>query len=211
MKMSWFLLLLLVLQYGVLTTGVARPAVVSIGAMYTADTINGKVTNIAMDAAVRDVNSDPRVLHGSKLVLNLHDSNFSGFLGIIGALQFMEKDTVAIIGPQNSGMAHVLSHLANELRVPLLSFTALDPTLNALQYPFFVQTAPSDLFQMTAVADMVRYYGWREVIAVFTDDDQGRNGIAALGDKLAERRCRIAYKAALPPITEVTRDQLQMY
>ncbi|MCL7023811.1 hypothetical protein MKW94_000673, partial [Papaver nudicaule] len=208
MKMSWFLLLLSVLQFGVLTNGVARPAVVNIGAMYTASTINGKVGKIAMDAAVQDVNSDPRILRGSKLVLTSHDSNFSGFLGIIGALQFMEKDIVAIIGPQNSGMAHVLSHLANELRVPLLSFTASDPTLNALQYPFFVQTAPNDLFQMTAIADMVQHYNWREVIVVFTDDDQGRNGIAALGDKLAERRCRISYKAALPPSTLATRDQV---
>ncbi|XP_026394731.1 glutamate receptor 3.2-like [Papaver somniferum] len=209
MKMSWFLLLLIVLRFGVLANGGARPAVVNIGAMYAVGTINGKVAKIAMEAAVQDVNSDPRVLRGSKLVLTLHDSNTSGFLSLIGALQFMEKDIVAIIGPQNSGMAHVLSHLANELRVPMLSFTALDPTLNALQYPFFVQTAPSDLFQMTAVADVVKYYGWREVIAVFTDDDQGRNGIAALGDKLAERRCRIAYKAALPPnYTDPNRDQI---
>ncbi|OVA00643.1 Ionotropic glutamate receptor [Macleaya cordata] len=207
MKLVW-LLLLSVLHFGVFTSGVSRPAVVNIGAIFTLGSINGKVSKIAMEAAVQDVNSDPRVLGGSKLVLKLHDSNFSGFMGIIGALQYMETDTVAIIGPQNSVMAHVLSHLANELQVPMLSFTALDPTLSALQYPFFVQTAPSDLFQMAAIADMVSYYGWREVIAVFTDDDHGRNGISALGDKLAERRCRISYKAALPPDPGATRDQI---
>lgn len=115
---------------------------------------------------------------------------------------------MAIIGPQTAVMAHVLSHLATELQVPLLSFTALDPTLSALQYPFFVQTAPNDLFQMTAIADMVSNYGWREVIAVFTDDDNGRNGIAALGDKLAEKRCKISYKAALPPDPGATRSEI---
>lgn len=115
------------------------------------------------------------------------------------ALKFLVTDTVAIIGPQNSVMAHVLSHLANELHVPLLSFTALDPTLTPLQYPYFVQTAPSDQFQMTAVTDIISYYGWREVIAVFSDDDQSRNGITVLGDKLAERRRKLSYKAALPP------------
>ncbi|KAB2050812.1 hypothetical protein ES319_A12G013000v1 [Gossypium barbadense] len=111
----------------------------------------------------------------------------------------METDTVAIIGPQSSEMAHVLSNLANELQVPLLSFTALDPSLSPLQYPFFVQTAPNDEFQMTAIAEMVSYFSWSEVIAIFSDDDQSRNGIITLGDKLAERRCRISYKAALPP------------
>ncbi|KAL1065678.1 hypothetical protein V6Z11_D12G013600 [Gossypium hirsutum] len=111
----------------------------------------------------------------------------------------METDTVAIIGPQSSEMAHVLSNLANELQVPLLSFTALDPSLSPLQYPFFVQTAPNDEFQMTAIAEMVSYFSWSEVIAIFSDDDQSRNGIITLGDKLADRRCRISYKAALPP------------
>ncbi|CAJ1971647.1 unnamed protein product [Sphenostylis stenocarpa] len=173
--------------------------VVKIGAIFTLKTINGQVSKIAIQAAEKDVNADPRIMGGRKLSINIHDSNFSGFLGFIGALKFLMTDTVAIIGPQASVMAHVLSHLAKELHVPLLSFTALDPTLTPLQYPYFVQTAPSDLFQMTAVADMISYFGWREVIAVFSDDDQSRNGITVLGDKLAERRCKLSYKAALPP------------
>ncbi|XP_043711031.1 glutamate receptor 3.2-like [Telopea speciosissima] len=204
-----WILLLLVLHFGVLSDGLSRPAVVNIGSIFSFNSINGKVAKIAMQAAVEDVNSEPKFLGGSKLQLTFHDSNFSGFLGIIGALKYMETDTVAIIGPQTAIMAHVISHLANELKVPLLSFTALDPTLSALQYPFFVQTAPNDFFQMTAIADMVSYYGWRDVIAVFNDDDSGRNGIAALGDKLAERRCKISYKAALPPDTIATRTDIQ--
>ncbi|KAF8377458.1 hypothetical protein HHK36_030836 [Tetracentron sinense] len=198
-----------------------RSGVVDIGAIFTFGSINGRVAKIAMKAAVDDVNSNTSVLGGRRLEITMHDSNYSGLLSIVGdslilvpipllitALQYMESDTVAIIGPQNSGMAHILSHVANELQVPLLSFTALDPTLSALQYPFFVQTAPNDLFQMTAIAEMVSYYGWREVIVVFTDDDHGRNGIAALGDKLAERRCKISYKAALPPDSVVTRGDI---
>lgn len=118
---------------------------------------------------------------------------------LITALKFMESESIAIIGPQNAVMAHVLSHLANELHVPFLSFTALDPTLSPLQYPYFVQTAPNDGFQMTAIADMINYYGWGEVVAVYSDDEQSRNGITALGDKLSERRCKISYKAVLPP------------
>lgn len=110
----------------------------------------------------------------------------------------METDTVAIIGPQSSDVAHVISHLANELHVPLLSFTALDSTLSHLQYPFFIQTAPNDLYQMSAIADIVSYFRFREVIAVYTDNDQSRNSITILGDKLVEKRCKLAYKAQLP-------------
>ncbi|XP_057525856.1 glutamate receptor 3.2-like isoform X2 [Amaranthus tricolor] len=172
---------------------------INLGAIFTLDTINGQVSQIAMKAAVDDINSDPNVLGARNLSLQIHDSNYNGFLSIMGALQFMETDTVAIIGPQSSIMAHVLSHLANELHIPLLSFTALDPTLSPIQYPYFFQTAPNDLFQMAAIAEIVSYYRWTQVVAIFTDEESSRNGITALGDKLTEKRARISYKAVLPP------------
>ncbi|KAF3960228.1 hypothetical protein CMV_015039 [Castanea mollissima] len=182
-----------------LSEGALRPDIVQVGAVFTFNTINGKVARIAMKAAEDDVNSDPSILGGSKLSILIHDSNFNEFLGIMGAMKFLETDTVAIIGPQTAVMAHVLSHVANEFHVPLLSFTALDPTLSPLQFPYFVQTAPNDQFQMTAIADMISYFGWGMIVAVFSDDDQSRNGITALADQLAERHCKISYKAVLPP------------
>ncbi|TYJ05529.1 hypothetical protein E1A91_A12G170300v1 [Gossypium mustelinum] len=111
----------------------------------------------------------------------------------------MESDVVAAIGPQSSGIAHVISHVVNELHVPLLSFGATDPTLSSMQYPYFLRTTPSDHFQMYAIADIVDYYGWREVIAIFVDDDYGRSGISVLGDALAKKRAKISYKAAFSP------------
>ncbi|KAL0357245.1 UNVERIFIED_CONTAM: Glutamate receptor 3.2 [Sesamum calycinum] len=187
---------------------VSRPEFVKIGSIFSFGTISGKVAKIAMKAAVEDVNSDPTFLGGTKLVLSMHDSNYSGFLGIIGGLKYMETNTVAIIGPQASGMAHILSHLANELHIPMLSFTALDPSLASLQYPYFIQTAPNDLFQMTAIADMISHFGYREVVVVYPDDEQNRGSITALGEKLAERSCRITYKALLSPEALATSEEI---
>ncbi|XVF59904.1 hypothetical protein PTKIN_Ptkin07bG0313300 [Pterospermum kingtungense] len=129
----------------------------------------------------------------------MQDSTYNGFMGIVEALNLMENETVAVIGPQFSVTAHLVSHIANELHVPLLSFAATDPTLTSLQFPFFVRTTQSDLFQMTAIADIIEYYEWRNVIAIYVDDDYGRNGISVLGDKLAETRSKISYKAPLSP------------
>ncbi|KAL3363897.1 hypothetical protein AABB24_012904 [Solanum stoloniferum] len=114
------------------------------------------------------------------------------------ALQLMEKEVIAAIGPQSSGIAHVISHVMNELQVPLLSF-ATDPTLSSLQYSYFLRTVPNDHFQMYAIADVVDYFGWKEVIAIFVDDDNGRNGISVLGDALAKKRAKLTYKAAFSP------------
>uniref|UniRef100_A0A1J3JEI1 Glutamate receptor n=1 Tax=Noccaea caerulescens TaxID=107243 RepID=A0A1J3JEI1_NOCCA len=200
--MNWVLVLgFIVLGAGGLLSERAsssRPPVIKVGALFGLNTMYGQIANIALKAAEEDVNSDPSFLGGSKLRILMSDAKRSGFLSIMGALQFMETDVVAIIGPQTSIMAHVLSHLANELTVPMLSFTALDPTLSPLQFPFFVQTAPSDLFLMRAIAEMITYYGWSDVVALYNDDDNSRNGVTALGDELEERRCGISYKAVLP-------------
>lgn len=125
----------------------------------------------------------------------------------VSAMTIIESGVVAIIGPQSSVIAHVVSQVAKGLQVPLLSFAATDPTLSSLEYPFLVRTSQNDLFQMAAIADILTYYEWREVTAIYTDDDYGRNGIAALGDKLAERRCTISYKARMNP--ELNREDIR--
>ncbi|KAG6503244.1 glutamate receptor 3.1-like isoform X2 [Zingiber officinale] len=176
----------------------SRPAVVNVGAMFTFDSTIGRVAKVAIHAAKDDINADQSVLRGSRIEILMSDTNCSGFSGMVEALQFMETDIVAIVGPQCSTIAHVISHVANELHVPLLSFAATDPTLTSLEYPFFVRTTNSDMFQMEAIAKIVDYYQWNQVIAIYFDDDNGRNGIAALGDALVYRRRKISYKARLP-------------
>ncbi|KAF7129905.1 hypothetical protein RHSIM_Rhsim10G0193400 [Rhododendron simsii] len=217
---------------GVSTNSSNRPEEVKIGSMFSFNSAIGKVAKVALEAAIEDVNSNPAILGGTKLNLTMYDANFSGFLGMVEgkhfrheeylcymeflkclknqrrtlALKFMESDTVAIIGPQSSVTAHVISHIANELQVPLLSFAATDPTLSSLQYPFFVRTTQNDQFQMAAIADIVEYYEWRDVIAIYADNDFGRSGIAALSDELAGKRCQISYKAPLDP--QATRTEI---
>ncbi|XP_059278798.1 glutamate receptor 3.3 [Lycium ferocissimum] len=193
---------------GLSGNGTSRPAVVNVGAIFTFDSTIGRVAKIAIQEAVKDVNSNSSVLQGTKLVVKLQNSNCSGFLGMVGALKFMETDVVAVIGPQSSVVAHTISHVANELQVPFLSFAATDPTLSSLQFPYFLRTTQSDLYQMTAIAEIIEYYGWKEAIAIFIDDDYGRNGISALDDTLASRRCRISYKAGISPGATVTRGDI---
>lgn len=186
----------------------SRPAVVNIGAIFTSDSTIGRVATIAIEEAVKDVNANSSILHGTRLAITLHNSNCSGFTGMVEALRFMETDVIAIIGPQSSVVAHIISHVVNELQVPLLSFAATDPTLNSLQFPFFVRTAQSDLYQMAAIAEIVDYYAWKQLIAIFIDDDYGRNGILALSDKLAKRQCKISYKVGIQPDSAVNRGDI---
>ncbi|CAL5072420.1 unnamed protein product [Urochloa decumbens] len=181
-------------------TGVpARPAEVRIGALFTFDSVIGKAVRPAIELAVAHVNADPSILRGTKLNVLMQDTNCSGFVGTVEALQLLAKDVVAVLGPQSSAVAHVICHAVNELRVPLVSFAATDPTLSSLEYPYFVRATQSDYYQMGAIASIISQYQWKQVIAIYVDDDYGRGGIMALGDALAKRKCKIAYKAKLPP------------
>ncbi|KAL0723945.1 hypothetical protein Bca4012_038544 [Brassica carinata] len=181
-----------------------RPSSVNVGALFTYDSFIGRAAKPAFKAAMNDVNADQTVLKGTKLNIVFQDSNCSGFIGTMGALQLMETQVVAAIGPQSSSIAHMISYVANELHVPLLSFGATDPTLSSLQYPYFLRTTQNDYFQMYAVTDFISYSGWRQVIAIFVDDECGRNGISVLGDALAKKRARISHKAAITPDSDTS-------
>ncbi|KAE8645743.1 glutamate receptor 3.7 isoform X2 [Cucumis sativus] len=117
----------------------------------------------------------------------------------------LEKEIVAMIGPQSSVVAHVISQIVNGLQIPLVSYAATDPTLSTLQLPFFLRTTISDSYQMAAMADLIDYYGWKEVIVIFLDDDYGRNGISFLGDELQKKMCRISHAFPLPSLDNLSK------
>ncbi|XP_019159052.1 PREDICTED: glutamate receptor 3.7-like isoform X4 [Ipomoea nil] len=199
-----------ILVLGLLTVTVKceRPAVVNVGAVFTFNSVSGRAAKTAMEIAVSDVNGDPSILNGTKLNLIKVDANSSAFLGSIGAFQVIDKKAVAIIGPESSSIVHMISFIATGLEVPLISFSASDPSLSASQFPFFVRMTQSDSVQMAALADLIRHYEWKEVIAIYVDDEYGRNGISSLSDELSQGMSKIHFKFPLSvnfDLGEVTR------
>ncbi|GMP50103.1 hypothetical protein CsSME_00016852 [Camellia sinensis var. sinensis] len=92
MSMIWILSLLLLLV-GIFANGFSgnvssRPAVVNIGAIFTFESTIGRVAEIAIEEAVKDVNFNASVLPGTKLVLQMQDSNCGVFLSLIGGTLF---------------------------------------------------------------------------------------------------------------------------
>lgn len=61
----------------------SRPTTVNIGALFTYNSFIGRSVKPAIMAAVHDVNSDPSVLHGTKLNVSFYDTNCSGFIGTV--------------------------------------------------------------------------------------------------------------------------------
>ncbi|KAJ4903428.1 Glutamate receptor 3.7 [Raphanus sativus] len=173
------------------------PRVINLGAVFTFDSVIGRASKVALEAAVSDVNADTSLLKETKLRLFMEDSSCNVLHGSFAAFEVLGKEVVAIIGPISSSIAHTLSDIAKGLKFPLVSFAATDPTLSALQFPFFLRTTPDDSHQMSALVDLIDFHGWKEVISVYSDDELGRNGVSALDDELDKRRFRISYKVPL--------------
>lgn len=53
-----------------------------VGGLLTFDSTIGRVAKVAIDAAREDVNSDPAVLAGTRLDIEMSNTNCSGFLGM---------------------------------------------------------------------------------------------------------------------------------
>lgn len=76
------------LSFGIISNGLStnvssRPVVVNVGAIFTLNSTIGRVAKIAIEEAVKDVNANSSVLRETKLVVNINNTNCSGFLGMV--------------------------------------------------------------------------------------------------------------------------------
>lgn len=60
-----------------------RPSVVNVGAIFTFNSVIGKVAKTAMEIAVSDVNADPRILNGTELKLITEDAECNAFVSSV--------------------------------------------------------------------------------------------------------------------------------
>lgn len=78
-----FLICLLLSTTGYSRNLTSRPAVVNIGALFTFESSIGRVAKIAIQEAIKDVNANSSILRGTKLNVDMRNSNCSGFLGMV--------------------------------------------------------------------------------------------------------------------------------
>uniref|UniRef100_A0A5B7BS12 Putative glutamate receptor 3.7 n=1 Tax=Davidia involucrata TaxID=16924 RepID=A0A5B7BS12_DAVIN len=60
-----------------------RTEVVNIGAVFTYNSVIGRVAKVAIEAAVADVNADPGILRGTQLKLIMEDVDCNVFMGSV--------------------------------------------------------------------------------------------------------------------------------
>ena len=83
-------------------------------------------------------------------------------------------------------------------QVPIISFSATSPSLSPSQNKFFIRIAQDDSAQVKAIADIVKAFGWPEIVLIYEDTEYGNSLIPHLMEALLVIDTRVLYRCVIP-------------
>ncbi|XP_063763113.1 extracellular calcium-sensing receptor-like [Eleginops maclovinus] len=169
----------------------------------------------AMAFAVDEINRNFNLLPNVTLGYSLYDNCVKLGIGFRAALslasgqeeQFMLEETcvgappvIGIVGDSSSTRSIAISAVLGLYRVPMVSYFATCSCLsNRQKFPSFFRTIPSDAFQVRAMIQILRRFGWTWAGLLVSDDDYGLHAARSFQSDLAQSNggC-LAYLEVLP-------------
>ncbi|XP_075633976.1 glutamate receptor 2.8-like [Castanea sativa] len=178
--------------------------VIPIGVVLDLKSPVGRVAESYMSMALSDfyaVNDN----YSTRLSLLTKDSGNDIIAAASAALDLIKNEEVqAIIGPQRSAQARFVLELCRISQVPIISFSATSPFLSPSQNPFFIRTTQDESAQVKAIVDIVKAFGWWEIVPIYEDTEYGNGLIPYLMDALQEIDARVPYRSVIPPSSNNT-------
>uniref|UniRef100_A0A8C4SG62 Extracellular calcium-sensing receptor-like n=1 Tax=Erpetoichthys calabaricus TaxID=27687 RepID=A0A8C4SG62_ERPCA len=105
---------------------------------------------------------------------------------------------VAIVGDPLSTHSIAISRMLGLFRMPMVSFYATCSCLsNKQDHPSFFRTVPSDAFQVKAMVQIIKHYGWSWVGVVVSDDEYGQYALKNFNEEMKYIGC-ISFAETIP-------------
>uniref|UniRef100_A0A8C1S0G6 Olfactory receptor C family, d1 n=1 Tax=Cyprinus carpio TaxID=7962 RepID=A0A8C1S0G6_CYPCA len=162
--------------------------------------------------AIEEINNSTQLLPGVSLGYKIYDSCGSIAQAISSGMALMNgyeetlSDTScsrplavhAIVGESNSSPTIGLASLVGPFSIPVISHFATCACLsNKKRYRSFFRTIPSDYYQSSALAQLVKHFGWTWVGTVRSRSEYGNNGIAVFEEAAKQEGICIEYSEAV--------------
>ncbi|XP_056467310.1 extracellular calcium-sensing receptor-like [Gadus chalcogrammus] len=168
-----------------------------------------------MAFAVDEINRNSKLLPNISLGYSLYDSCVKLGISFRAALSmtsgrgeplqlnescFGKPPLLGIVGDSSSTRTIAISSIVSLYNLPLVSYFATCSCLSdRKRFPSFFRTIPSDAFQVRAMLQILRRFGWTWVGMLISDDDYGLHAARYLQSDMAQsgRGC-LAYLETLP-------------
>ncbi|XP_016528066.1 extracellular calcium-sensing receptor-like [Poecilia formosa] len=153
-----------------------------------------------MAFAIDEINRDDQLLPNVTLGYSLYDSCLTlgvGFRAALALISGQEEHVVlnetcegappvvGLVGDSSSTRTIAISTVLGLYRVPMVSYFATCACLSDRQrFPSFFRTIPSDAFQVRAMLQILKHFGWTWAGLLISDDDYGLDAARSFNSDL---------------------------
>ncbi|XP_072551227.1 extracellular calcium-sensing receptor-like [Salminus brasiliensis] len=165
-----------------------------------------------MSLAVEEINNNTDLLPNHTLGYRIFDSCATPVTAQRAVLAVLNDQKVAqssacssggpllaIIGESGSSQSIVVSRTMEPFRIPMISYFSTCSCLSdRKQFPTFFRVVPSDDYQVKAIAQLLRRFGWTWIGVVTEDHDYGRFALQGLKREIENTDICLAYHEMIP-------------
>ncbi|XP_070684690.1 extracellular calcium-sensing receptor-like [Pempheris klunzingeri] len=168
-----------------------------------------------MAFAIGEINRNSNLLPNVTLGYSLYDNCLTLGIGFRAALSLVSGQeeqiildktcagpppVIGIVGDSSSTHCIAISTVLGLYRVPMVSYFATCSCLSdRKKFPSFFRTIPSDAFQVRAMIQILKHFGWTWAGLLVINDDYGLNAARSFQSDLAESgEVCLAYSEVLP-------------
>ncbi|XP_075450818.1 extracellular calcium-sensing receptor-like [Ascaphus truei] len=137
---------------------------------------------LGMMYAINEINNSSDLLPNISLGFSIYDSCMSQLRAIGGTLSLLSEKRnhsimVGIIGESMSDLSIPIARILGVLHFPQISHGAISSELSdKVNFPSFLRTVPSNMFQNIALSRIIDVLGWTWVGMLVVDNDMGVQG-----------------------------------
>ncbi|XP_027136437.1 extracellular calcium-sensing receptor [Larimichthys crocea] len=167
--------------------------------------------------AIEEINKDGKLLPNITLGYKIYDSCSTPHQALKAATELMGSEKYSsvgeelqskgtcqgtvpvVIGDGGSTQSLVVARFLGVFHVPQVSYFSSCACLSdKKQFPTFLRTMPSDFFQVDALVQLVKHFGWTWVGVIAGDDAYGRGGANIFADEVRKLGACVALHEIIP-------------